>query len=593
MDNKEFEVHVAGMTCHSCEVLVERSWKGLDGIKDVKADSHHGLVKITSDRTIGNEELQKSLLDQKYQVKDEVSVTQETRKKPSWSELAGLFALAIGLAWIITRLGGLISGGSATENVGFGTALFLGVLASVSSCLAIVSGLLISSTASVAQTLNKLSSRAAPVLMFLTGRVMSYALLGGVLGWLGARLAFSSTTTSIILAAAAMYMILVGLDMLHLLPASVRRYLPGTPKALTHGVMDKAQKSGTWMPALMGGATFFLPCGFTQALQAYALTTGSFMASAIILGAFALGTVPGLLIFGLATTSFKGSTGKFIFKVAGALVIVLGIMNLRNGIALAGLRLPDNGWSNKPTEFTSVIDTATNEQVVKMTVTDSGYSPNELVVRTGIPVRWEINNQATGCASSLVASSIGINGVLRPGANVFRFTPSQSGNIPFSCSMGMYRGEFVVAKDGTYGQATNAPFMRATAPVKQAGSACGSGGGCGGCGGSRAPVVPSVAPAPSAAPDVQAPQVFKLTYDTTNDIQPNTFRVKVGQLVRLEIDAKENGSGCMSTITIPGLYNQIQSIRQGPMTIEFTPTKVGSYDITCAMGVPRGRVIVE
>ncbi|MHB8830690.1 MAG: urease accessory protein UreH domain-containing protein [Patescibacteria group bacterium] len=595
MENKEFEVHVAGMTCHSCEVLVERSWKGLDGIKDVKADAAHGTVKISSDRSIEKDELQKSLLDQKYQVLKEAPVDQETRKKPSWSELAGLFALAIGLAWIITRLGGLISGNAATENVGFGTALFLGVLASVSSCLAIVSGLLISSTASVAQTSNRLSSRAAPVLMFLTGRVMSYALLGGVLGWLGARLAFSSTTTSLILAAAAAYMILVGLDMLHLLPASIRRYLPGTPKALTHGVMDKAQKSGTWMPALMGGATFFLPCGFTQALQAYALTTGSFMASATILGAFALGTVPGLLIFGLATTSFKGSTGKFIFKVAGALVIVLGIMNLRNGIALAGLRLPDNGWSSKPAEFTSVIDTATNEQVVKMTVTDSGYSPNELVVRTGIPVRWEINNQASGCARSLVASAIGINTVLSPGANVFRFTPNQSGNIPFSCSMGMYRGEFIVAKDGTYGQAANAPFMRtASVPAKTTGSSCGgSGGGCGGCGGSRAPVVPSVAPAPSAVPDVQTPQVFKLTYDTTNDIQPNTFRVKVGQLVRLEIDAKENGSGCMSTITIPGFYNQIQSIRQGPMTIEFTATAKGSYDITCAMGVPRGQVIVE
>ncbi len=594
MDNIEFEVHVAGMTCHSCEVLVERSWKGLDGIKDVKADAAHGTVKISSDRSIEKDELQKALLDQKYQVLKEAPVNQETRKKPSWSELAGLFALAIGLAWIITRLGGLISGNAATENVGFGTALFLGVLASVSSCLAIVSGLLISSTASVAQTSNRLSSRAAPVLMFLTGRVMSYALLGGVLGWLGARLAFSSTTTSLILAAAAAYMILVGLDMLHLLPASIRRYLPGTPKALTHGVLDKAQKSGAWLPAVMGAATFFLPCGFTQALQAYALTTGSFMASAIVLGAFALGTVPGLLIFGLATTSFKGSTGKFIFKVAGALVIVLGIMNLRNGIALAGLRLPNSDWGNKPTGFTSVIDTATNEQVVKMTVTDSGYSPNELVVRTGVPVRWEIDNRATGCASSLVASSIGINTVLRPGANIFRFTPSQSGTIPFSCSMGMYRGEFIVAKDGTYGQATNAPFMRAaSAPAKTTGSSCGSGGGCGGCGGSRAPVVPSVAPAPSAAPDTQTPQVFKLTYDTTNDIQPNTFRVKVGQLVRLEIDVKENGSGCMSTITIPGLYNQIQSIRRGPMTIEFTATTKGSYDITCAMGVPRGQVIVE
>ncbi|MDD5438475.1 MAG: sulfite exporter TauE/SafE family protein, partial [Patescibacteria group bacterium] len=422
-DKVEFDVHVQGMTCHSCEVLVERSWKGMDGIKEVKADAAHGTVKITADRSIEKEELQKTLLDQKYKVLKEAPVLEDVRKKPSWSELAGLFALAIGLAWIITKIGGLVSGGP-TNNVGLGTALFLGVLASVSSCLAIVSGLLISSTAGLSQSTT--GSKAKPVFMFLTGRVASYAILGGILGWIGARLAFSSTTTSIILALAAAYMILVGLDMLRLLPASIRRYLPGTPKSLTHGVMDKAQKSGAWMPALMGAATFFLPCGFTQALQAYALTTGSFTASAIILGGFAVGTVPGLMVFGLAATSLKGSTGKFLFKVAGALVIVLGVLNLRNGVALAGIRFPGND-STQPSGLTSIVDPTANEQVIKMTVTDSGYQPNQLVVKAGVPVRWEINNQANGCARSLVASAIGINSVLKPGANVFRFTPSRSG----------------------------------------------------------------------------------------------------------------------------------------------------------------------
>ena len=594
MDN-EYKVQVAGMTCHSCEVLVERSWKNLPGVKDVKADSGKGSVSITAEREIPQDQLQKSLLDQKYKVGSQSSDIQEKRARPSWSELAGLFALAIGLAWIMTRLGGLVSGGPVNQSVGLGTALFLGVLASVSSCLAVVSGLLISSTASVAQSSDRASSRAIPVLMFLSGRVMSYTLLGGFLGWLGARLAFSSSVTSLILAAAALYMILVGLDMLHLLPDSVRRYLPGTPKALTHGMLDKAQKTGIWLPSMMGAATFFLPCGFTQALQAYALTTGNFMTSAVILGAFALGTVPGLLIFGLAATSFKGSTGKFILKVAGALVIVLGILNLSNGIALAGIRFPASSdqSSSSDVKLSSVVDSATQEQVVKMTVTDNGYTPNRLTVAVGVPVRWEIDNQASGCASSLVASSIGVNAVLKPGPNVFRFTPKQTGNIPFSCSMGMYRGEFAVISPQAKAKEDAPLFMRVASAPKAAGGSCGSGGGCGGCGGSRNPVVPSVAPSGDVVGGQDAPQVFKLTYDTANDIQPNTFRVKVGKPVQLAIDAQDDGQGCMSTITIPGLYDQVQYLRRGPMTIGFTPTKTGSFDITCAMGVPRGKVIVE
>jgi sulfite exporter TauE/SafE/copper chaperone CopZ len=458
MDN-EYKVQVAGMTCHSCEVLVERSWKNLPGVKDVKADSGKGSVSITAEREIPQDQLQKSLLDQKYKVGSQSSDIQEKRARPSWSELAGLFALAIGLAWIMTRLGGLVSGGPVNQSVGLGTALFLGVLASVSSCLAVVSGLLISSTASVAQSSDRAGSRAIPVLMFLTGRVMSYTLLGGFLGWLGARLAFSSSVTSLILAAAALYMILVGLDMLHLLPDSVRRYLPGTPKALTHGMLDKAQKTGIWLPSMMGAATFFLPCGFTQALQAYALTTGSFMTSAVILGAFALGTVPGLLIFGLAATSFKGSTGKFMLKVAGALVIVLGILNLSNGIALAGFD-PSAVWRKATPAVAAKIDEAKQEQVINMIVTDDGYTPDNLTVRRAVPVRWEIDNRARGCASSLVASSLGINTVLKPGMNVLRFTPGQSGRLAFSCSMGMYRGTISVVDDQTAQTSDETTFMR-------------------------------------------------------------------------------------------------------------------------------------
>ncbi|NCP77121.1 sulfite exporter TauE/SafE family protein [bacterium] len=47
------------------------------------------------------------------------------------------------------------------------------------------------------------------------------------------------------------------------------------------------------MTALGSGAlTFFLPCGFTLAMQAYAITTGSFITGALTMMAFALGTAP-------------------------------------------------------------------------------------------------------------------------------------------------------------------------------------------------------------------------------------------------------------------------------------------------------------
>ncbi|MBP6911491.1 sulfite exporter TauE/SafE family protein [Patescibacteria group bacterium] len=46
----------------------------------------------------------------------------------------------------------------------------------------------------------------------------------------------------------------------------------------------------------MGIGTFFLPCGFTQSMQVYTLSTGSFLAGGLTMLSFALGTLPMLLL---------------------------------------------------------------------------------------------------------------------------------------------------------------------------------------------------------------------------------------------------------------------------------------------------------
>ena len=89
-------------------------------------------------------------------------------------------------------------------------------------------------------------------------------------------------------------------------------------------------------------------------------------------------------------------------------------------------------------------------------------------------------------------------------------------------------------------------------------------------------------------------QILKTTYTLDKDIVPNTFAVRAGSPVRLEVDVKENGEGCMSTIMVPGLSNTPQYLEKGKtIAMEFTPVKSGSYQITCAMGVPRGTITVE
>lgn len=89
-------------------------------------------------------------------------------------------------------------------------------------------------------------------------------------------------------------------------------------------------------------------------------------------------------------------------------------------------------------------------------------------------------------------------------------------------------------------------------------------------------------------------QIVKTSYTYSSDIVPNSFSVKAGLPVRVEVDVKENGQGCMSTIMIPGLFSQPQFLEKGKIiAMEFTPLEKGEYPITCAMGVKRGMLRVN
>ncbi|MEK7166636.1 MAG: cupredoxin domain-containing protein, partial [Patescibacteria group bacterium] len=103
-------------------------------------------------------------------------------------------------------------------------------------------------------------------------------------------------------------------------------------------------------------------------------------------------------------------------------------------------------------------------------------------------------------------------------------------------------------------------------------------------------VNPDTTPAPTVVEN--SVQIVKTTYTSANDISPNTFSVRVGKPVRMEIDVKDEGSGCMSSIMISRL-TQPQFLEKGKtLVFEFTPDKSGEFPITCAMGVPRGSIKV-
>ena len=127
-------------------------------------------------------------------------------------------------------------------------------------------------------------------------------------------------------------MILLGLHMLRIIP-SLSTILPGLPRAFPSACKRRPARRSAAAFAL-GAPTFFLPCGFTQALQLYVLGKASFTVGALTMLAFALGTLPALVSLSAISSFAQGAFQKHFMRFAGAAVVLLGIMNIQYGLVL-------------------------------------------------------------------------------------------------------------------------------------------------------------------------------------------------------------------------------------------------------------------
>ncbi|HEY2422101.1 MAG TPA: cupredoxin domain-containing protein [Neobacillus sp.] len=83
---------------------------------------------------------------------------------------------------------------------------------------------------------------------------------------------------------------------------------------------------------------------------------------------------------------------------------------------------------------------------VKMKVTPTGYSPNVIRVKKGVPVELEIDNPLeNSCLSTFTMPDFNINNVnLKVGTTNLSFTPDKTGEYTFSCGMQMFKGSIIV-----------------------------------------------------------------------------------------------------------------------------------------------------
>lgn len=602
MSEQTYKLSIKGMHCRSCELLVEDYLKELENVSKVEVNHSTGeaIIHYTGHRP-SEAALQAAVIKAGYE-------TGKEGAKPLFNfNTDNLLEIIIGsgilfLFYIVLKSLGLtsIDFNPDSSESGMGVALLVGLVAGVSTCMALVGGLVLglSSKFNDKHPTATRTESFRPHLFFVGGRILGYAFLGGILGMLGSVFELSSGMNATLTMLVGALMLFIGLQLTGLFPRlSAMSFTLPTSVAKLFGVNKKQREYSHKHAAALGALTFFLPCGFTQAMQVFAVSRGSFLDGAIIMGLFAFGTAPGLLSIGGLTASVKGSARNLFFKTAGVAIVLLSLFNLNNGYSLLAAGLDFSGGTAENTKEAVNDPNVTLEngvQVVRMIEHNTGYSPNRFTIKRGVPVKWIVDAQAPySCASVLGIPKLKIQKFLKAGENIIEFTPTETGTLKFSCSMGMYTGAFIVVDDDSsatdsVNDITATDSSSDNPAVVNGGATCGSGGcGCGGGAAGKTAVTGAVKTEDSV-------QVLNTVYTASTDISPNEFTVNVNQPVKFVVKAEDDGAGCMNYIKVGGLANEPQLLEAGKtLTFEFTPTEPGEYPVTCAMGMQRGTITVK
>ena len=558
---KNITIPIRGMHCRSCELLLEEKIRGVQGVLSVSVSYRDGLAHVGhGDDIPSGDEISQAVESCGY------SVGTESKGSVPWlAEDAsvyrnvGLGALILVALYLVARGLGLTDFSLAQNDITVPFALIIGLVAGVSTCMAMVGGLVLAISARHSEMHPEATSwqKFRPHLFFNIGRIFGYAGFGAVLGFIGSAIQPSSGFLAILTIAVAAIMIYLGLKLTNLSPkiANTSITLPsGLAKLLG---MNRHQKEYSHQRAMtLGALTFFLPCGFPQAVQVFAVGTGDPKTAALLLGAFALGTSPALLGVGGLTAIIKKHRDIF-YATVGVAILLFGAFNLSNGVGILGV---GNGKANATENPAKVAQKTNGTQVIKMTQAASGYSPNRFTITAGVPVRWEINStNSFTCASSLIVPALNVAKTLKPGLNVLEFTPSSPGAIPFSCSMGMYRGQItVVAGDTTTDTAK------------------------------------TTAPAPTQPADTWDVSKASYAYSRARGSAffPSELSVTVGAPTEWTVITDEASETCKSVISEP-LKIRAAQYPEGGTVIRFIPDKKGVFAVTCENGELRGTVRVQ
>ncbi|MFC1599068.1 sulfite exporter TauE/SafE family protein [Patescibacteria group bacterium] len=444
---KNIKLKIDGLHCQSCKTLIEAEIDVLTGVHKVDVNVVAGIAEIEfDDAKINLKKISSEIEKLNYTVakdgKKQDSSKFANNLKPFLTGILLVVIVAVIFLgyFLINNFGGFELLADLNEkNVSYGIIFIIGILASF-HCVGMCGGLVVAYSANNLAKKNKRILQ--PHFHYNLGRLISYTIIGGVLGGLGTFFAINPNFTGSIILFAGIFMVLMGMSFVFKwnILQKIKLRTPGFIAKFLYNQKYSKKPKGPLIVGLLNG---FMPCGPLQAMQLFALASGSVVKGSLSMAIYALGTIPLMFGFGAFLSKISNEKIKQIIKVSGILIIILGAVMINRGLTNFGYGL---NFSKNFSQNEYIISGDYSEyQTVEMELSYLGYKPNVLYIKNNVPVRWVIDvKQMSGCTNAIMIEELGIYKDLQYGENIIEFTPNKIGDLKFSCWMRMVWGKFVV-----------------------------------------------------------------------------------------------------------------------------------------------------
>lgn len=304
-----------------------------------------------------------------------------------------------------------------------------------------------------------LAQRVTPNLAYQAAKIVSYMLVGLVLGTVGSALNLDAIRPYVMVGAGA-FMIVLALGMTGRVPWA-NKLTPRPPKFLIRALSATRRKAvadaeenhaSLATPVTFGLLTGLMPCAPLMAAQLNAAAAGSAVDGALAMFAFGLGTAPLMLGFGTASSMIPRKLKERVMVALAVVVLLFGVTYLNRGAMLLGSPVTfqtvkaavlGQGADAPTGEFTTGADGVVE---VRLTVADVQFQPQVVDIPADTPVRLIVDRQEdNACSDQLAVPQLGVLVDLAPFATTTIDLPATaSGTYTLTCGMGMMSGQLRV-----------------------------------------------------------------------------------------------------------------------------------------------------